>query len=69
MAVPSVAGVAALFLEEKPHATPEEVSQAVIDGTTIGKIASSEFMTGTANRLLFSRITNQGQDVMAANGP
>jgi len=69
MAVPAVAGVAALYLEAHPGASPQEVTSAVISAATQGLIDSSGFKAGTVNRLLTSRVLNAGGAVMAANGP
>lgn len=69
MAVPSVAGVAALFLETHPEASPDEVYEAIVNAATLGKIDSSQFREGTANRLLYSWVNENNDDVLAANGP
>jgi hypothetical protein len=53
MAAAHVAGVAALYLQKKPNATPEKVATAIISGATTGKVG--EAGTGSPNRLLFSR--------------
>ncbi|PRY50490.1 subtilisin family serine protease [Geodermatophilus tzadiensis] len=52
MATPHVAGVAALYLQGAPKATPATVASAVIGGATPGKITGEP--TGTPDRLLFS---------------
>jgi subtilisin family serine protease len=54
MAVPSVAGVAALYLEAHPDATPSDVSAALLAASTSGKVETSSFKQGTSNRLLYS---------------
>ena len=52
MASPHVAGVAALYLQSNPGATPAGVSGALIAGATTGKVTSPG--TGSPNRLLFT---------------
>ena len=54
MATPHVAGVAALYLQNNPDATPAGVTAALINNATTGKITSAG--TGSPNRLLYSRI-------------
>ncbi|THV40843.1 S8 family peptidase [Glycomyces buryatensis] len=49
MAAPHVAGVAALYLETNPEATPEEVSAALTEGAVADAIEVTE---GTPNLLL-----------------
>jgi subtilisin family serine protease len=53
MAAPHVAGVAALYLETNPGATPAAVTQAILDNATQGHMGS--LGTGSPNRLLYSR--------------
>lgn len=52
MATPHVAGVAALFLETNPTASPATVTAAIVNGATLNKVTSPG--TGSPNRLLFS---------------
>ncbi len=54
MATPHVAGVAALFLETNPSASPAIVTAAIIDSSTPNKVTNAG--TGSPNRLLFSLI-------------
>lgn len=68
MAVPMVAGVAALYLEDHPDAQPREVLDALTRGATQGAIEASGFKAGTANRMLYSRL-GETAEVMASNGP
>lgn len=51
MASPHVAGVAALYLQANPSATPAQVATALTSNATLNKVASPG--TNSANRLLF----------------
>ncbi|MEN9561872.1 MAG: hypothetical protein RIR73_116 [Chloroflexota bacterium] len=53
MASPHVAGVAALYLEVQPNATPLQVTYGIINSSTLNKVGDP--VTGSPNRLLFSR--------------
>jgi hypothetical protein len=53
MAAPHVAGVAALFLERNPTATPADVAKAILDGGTPNVVTDPK---GSPNRLLYSLI-------------
>ena len=55
MATPHVAGVAALFLETNPTASPATVTAAIINSSTLNKVTNAG--TGSPNRLLFSLLT------------
>ena len=55
MASPHVAGVAALFLETNPTASPATVTAAIINSSTPNKVSNAG--TGSPNRLLFSLLT------------
>ena len=55
MASPHVAGVAALFLETNPTASPATVTAAIINNSTANKVTGAG--TGSPNRLLFSLLT------------
>ena len=55
MATPHVTGVAALFLETNPTASPATVTAAIINGSTPNKVTGAG--TGSPNRLLFSLLT------------
>ena len=55
MASPHVAGVAALFLETNPTASPATVAAAIINSSTPNKVTGAG--TGSPNRLLFSLLT------------
>ena len=55
MASPHVAGVAALFLETNPSASPATVTAAIINNSTPNKVSNAG--TGSPNRLLFSLLT------------
>jgi subtilisin family serine protease len=52
MASPHVAGVAALYLQGNPTATPAAVANALIAGATLNKVTSAG--SGSPNRLLFT---------------
>ncbi|QRK06355.1 S8 family serine peptidase [Archangium violaceum] len=53
MAAPHVAGVAALFLEKNPSATPAAVTKALLDGSTPDAVQD---VKGSPNRLLYSLV-------------
>jgi len=55
MATPHVAGVAALFLETNPTASPATVTAAIVNNSTPNKVTNAG--TGSPNRLLFSLLT------------
>ena len=55
MATPHVTGVAALFLETNPTASPATVAAAIINASTPNKVTGAG--TGSPNRLLFSLLT------------
>src|ERR1041385_1755488 len=55
MATPHVTGVAALFLETNPSASPATVTAAIINNATLNHVTSPG--TGSPNRLLFSLLT------------
>ncbi len=55
MASPHVAGVAALYLQGNPSATPATVTSAIVGSTTANKVTSAG--TGSPNKLLFSGLT------------
>src|SRR5689334_25047083 len=52
MATPHVTGVAALFLETNPTASPATVAAAIVNGASLNKVTSAG--TGSPNRLLYS---------------
>jgi aqualysin 1 len=58
MASPHVAGVAALYLQGNPSATPATVTSAIINSSTPNKVTSPG--TGSPNRLLYSPLTAPG---------
>ena len=55
MASPHVAGVAALYLQGNPAATPAVVTNAILTTSTANKVTSAG--TGSPNKLLFSLLT------------
>ncbi|KAG2449406.1 hypothetical protein HYH02_005555 [Chlamydomonas schloesseri] len=77
MAVPSVAGAAALYLEAHPDASPRQVADALVRGATPAALHDPRMRPGTPNRLLYSRLNYLGpelqlkgaDDVSAAEGP
>lgn len=69
MAVPAVAGVAALYLEANPGAGPRDVAAALGRGATSGAVSPAEFRQGTPNKLLYSRVASKDAVVAAAQGP
>jgi subtilisin family serine protease len=52
MASPHVAGVAALYLASNPNATPTQVTSAILDNATPGKVTDPK--AGSPNLLLYS---------------
>ncbi|CAB4766238.1 unannotated protein [freshwater metagenome] len=66
MATPHVAGVAALYLQGAPSASPSTVSSAVLGATTSGKVTSAG--TGSPNRLLTSLVTGGTTEPPAPSG-
>lgn len=52
MATPHVTGVAALFLETNPGASPATVTAAIVNNATLNKVTNAG--SGSPNRLLFS---------------
>eukprot|EP00884_Botryococcus_braunii_P005981 jgi/Botrbrau1/15384/Bobra.43_2s0013.1 len=70
MAVPHVAGVAALYLAENPTATPAQVKLAILNAATPGVLNPQRLRSGTPNRLLYSAVTRaDASRVEAATGP
>jgi len=55
MATPHVTGVAALFLETNPTASPATVTAAIVNSSTPNKVTGAG--TGSPNRLLYSLLT------------
>jgi subtilisin family serine protease len=66
MAVPHVAGVAALYLGDFPLVAPARLKREIISKATNGKIVSELVKEGTPNRLLYSNVLESV--VIAANG-
>ncbi len=58
MASPHVAGIAALYLQGTPSATPATVTNALITTATTGVVTSAG--TGSPNRLVYSLLTGGG---------
>ena len=57
MATPHVAGVAALYLQSSPSATPAAVWTAIRDSATLNKVTDP---MGSPNRLVYSLLTPNG---------
>jgi subtilisin family serine protease len=55
MASPHVAGIAALYLQGTPSATPATVANAIVTTSTTGVVTSAG--TGSPNRLVYSLLT------------
>ena len=55
MATPHVAGVAALYLQDNPGATPATVRGAIVNSATSGKVTSAG--TSSPNTLLYAPLT------------
>ena len=58
MASPHVAGVAALYLQGAPSASPATVANAIVTTATTGVVTSAG--TGSPNRLVYSLLTGGG---------
>jgi subtilisin family serine protease len=58
MASPHVAGIAALYLQGAPTATPATVANAIVTTSTTGLVTSAG--TGSPNRLVYSLLTTGG---------
>lgn len=58
MAAPHVAGVAALYLEANPSASPAQVNAAIVNNSSTGKL--SGIGSGSPNRLLYSGFIGGG---------
>ncbi len=67
MASPHVAGVAVLYLQSFPTASPATVFNAVINGSTTGVLSS--IGNGSPNRLLYSLLTGSGPSPTATPLP
>ncbi len=64
MAAPHVAGVAALYLQSNPTASPATVAQQIMNGTTQGVVWNTDGVS--PNRLLYSWIGGQTPPPMPA---
>ncbi len=69
MSVPHVAGVAALWLEGHPNATPAEVKQAILAAATQGSLDATGMLPGTPNALLYSGVYDTGLPAAVAAAP
>ena len=52
MAVPHVAGAAAIYLSQNPNAAPAQVSHAIAGASTSGPLKTDGMLPGTPNKLL-----------------
>ena len=67
MASPHVAGVAGLYLEQNPSATPAQVAKLLTDSASINKVGSPG--SGTPNRLLYEGFLNAAPGSWANRAP
>jgi serine protease len=67
MSSPHVAGVAALYLQGNPTATPAQVFSAITSTASSGRVADPG--TGSPNRLLFSGLTEEPPAPIIALNP
>ena len=58
MATPHVAGVAALYLERNPGATPQQVRDAIVSSATSNVVTGAG--TSSPNKLLYAPLTAEG---------
>ena len=71
MATPHVAGVAALYLEQHPTATPAQVMSRIVGTATTGRLTNWDggpLPAGTPNRLLFAPLTRALTVTKAGSG-
>ena len=70
MAVPHVAGLAAMYLQSNPAATPRQVKQAILRAATPGKLNLTDAgaLPGTPN-LLINTLFGTNLLVGASEGP
>ena len=71
MAVPVVAGIAAVYLGDNPTATPLQLREAVLGMSTAGRLTSPYLRSGTPNRLVYSRLSElyaPAKSVVAQSG-
>lgn len=66
MATPHVAGVAALYLQGSPTASPSTVTSAILGASTSGKVVGAG--TGSPNRLLTSLLSGTPTEPPAPSG-
>ncbi|KAJ9507505.1 hypothetical protein QJQ45_006471 [Haematococcus lacustris] len=55
MAVPHVAGLAAMYLGEYPKSTPAQVAAFIKDSSSPNRINDSRMLPGTPNRMIYTR--------------
>ena len=66
-AAPHVAGVAAIYLGQRPFRTPAEFKATLLQASVKDAIAQRELPPGTPNRLLYSQLDDPY--IMATTGP
>jgi subtilisin family serine protease len=66
MAVPHVVGTAALYLEQHPGADPKTVADALYESATPGVIKDKRMKSGTANRMLYTRVLQGDLDSVSS---
>ena len=71
MAVPHVAGLAAIYLSNQPNASPAEVKSAIVNGASQGQInfANETVLPGTPNLIINTLMTGGQEVVTASEGP
>lgn len=65
MAAPHVAGVAALYLEDNPSASPAQVHAAIVNNASLNKVNNPG--TGSPNKLLYSTFSTTNTPSIPSN--
>lgn len=66
MAAPFVAGVAALYLQQHPSASPSQVQQAIVSNATSGRLTN---LSGSPNLLVYSAFLNTSTTTTGTSTP